>query len=151
MKKLIFLTIMLIVISHLYSKNVITPHYKGEKTTMFNQDIIDIAKKNTNFRKEIITGKNSQIVVMSIPVGGDIGQETHPSTDQTLLFIQGRGIAILNGQTSEIAPNHLVFVPAGTQHNFKNTGNEELKLITIYAPPQHKPGTVQKTKPQEQY
>lgn len=151
MKKLIFLTAILIVLSQVYSKNVITPPYKGEKTAMFNQDIIDIAKKNTNFRKEIITGKNSQVVVMSIPVGGDIGQETHPSTDQTLFFVQGRGVAILNGQTGEIAPNHLVFVPAGTQHNFKNTGNEELKLITIYAPPQHKPGTVQKTKPQEQY
>lgn len=125
--------------------------FKGEKQAMFHQDIIEIAKKNNNFRKEIITGKYSQVVVMSIPVGGDIGQETHPSTDQTLLFVQGRGVAIINGKTSEIAPNHLVFVPAGTQHNFKNTGNEELKLITIYAPPQHKPGTVQKTKVQEQY
>lgn len=124
---------------------------KGENLAMFNQDIIEIAKKNSNFRKEVITGKYSQVVVMSIPIGGDIGQETHPTTDQTFLFVQGRGVAIINGKTSEIAPNHLVFVPAGSQHNFKNTGNEELKLITIYAPPHHKPGTVQKTKVHEQY
>lgn len=123
----------------------------GEKQAMFHQDIVEIAKKNNNFRKEVITGKHSQVVVMSIPIGGDIGQETHQSTDQILFFLQGRGVAIINGKTSEIAPNHLVFVPAGTQHNFKNTGNEELKLITIYAPPQHKPGTVQKTKVKEQY
>ncbi len=123
----------------------------GEKQAMFHQDIVEIAKKNNNFRKEVITGKHSQVVVMSIPIGGDIGQETHQSTDQILFFLQGRGVAIINGKTSEIAPNHLVFVPAGTQHNFKNTGNEELKLITIYAPPQHKPGTVQKKKVKEQY
>ncbi|CAN5209249.1 cupin domain-containing protein [soil metagenome] len=115
----------------------------------FHGDIIDIVKKNDFFRKEVITGNNSQVVVMSIPAGGDIGEETHPSIDQTFFFVQGHGSAIINGKSSDIAPNHLIFVPAGTKHNFKNTGTEALKLFTIYAPPQHKPGTVQKDKPKE--
>lgn len=122
--------------------------YKGERKVL-HQNIIDAAKKNDFFRKEIITGKNSQVVLMSIPSGGEIGEEIHPTTDQTLIFVEGRGIAIIEGKTSEILPNHLVFVPAGTKHNFKNTGPEPLKLFTIYAPPQHKPGTLQKTKPAE--
>ena len=113
---------------------------------MFNKNIVELTKQNTNFRKEVVTGAHSQVVLMSIPVGGEIGLETH-KVDQTLIFVQGRGQAILNNVTSEILPNHLVFVPAGTQHNFKNTGSEELKLYTIYAPSHHKPGAVEKVKP----
>ncbi len=122
--------------------------YKGERK-VFHQNIIEAVKKNDNFRKEMITGKNSQLVIMSIPVGGEIGEEIHPIIDQTFFFVEGKGIAIIAGKTTEIAPEHLIFVPAGTKHNFKNTGSSPLKLFTIYAPPQHKPGTVQKTKPLE--
>ena len=124
--------------------------YKGEQKVLHHQNIIEAVKKNDNFRKEIITGKHSQVVLMSIPVGGEIGEEIH-KVDQTLIFVEGRGTAIIEGKSSEVLPNHLVFVPAGTKHNFKNTEKEPLKLYTIYAPPQHKPGTVQKTKPAESY
>lgn len=112
----------------------------------FNENIIDLTLQNDFFRKELITGKHSQVVIMSIPVGGDIGTERH-TVDQTLIFVQGHGQAIINGVTSEVAPNTLVFVSAGAEHNFKNTGTEPLKLFTIYAPPQHKPGTIHTTKP----
>lgn len=112
----------------------------------FNKNIVELAKQNTNFRKEVVTGPHSQVVLMSVPAGGEIGLETH-KVDQTLIFVQGQGQAILNNVTSQVLPNHLVFVPAGTQHNFKNTGSEDLKLYTIYAPAQHKPGTIQKVKP----
>ncbi len=122
---------------------------KGSKMG-FNKNIVELAQKNTFFRKELVTGKHSQVVLMSIPVGGEIGAETH-KVDQTLIFVQGHGQAIINNVVSDIAANHLVFVPAGTQHNFKNTGTEALKLYTIYAPPQHKPGTIEKTKPTEKY
>lgn len=111
----------------------------------FNENIFELAKKNTFYRKEIVTGKHSQIVLMSIPIGQDIGQEVH-TVDQTLIFVQGHGQAIVNNTVSEVFPNHLVFVPAGTQHNFKNIGTNELKLFTIYAPAQHKPGTLEKIK-----
>lgn len=116
------------------------------KTIMtFNQNIVELCKINTFFRKEVITGPHSQVVLMSIKPGQDIGQEIH-KVDQTLVFVQGTGEAIINGQKSAIAANHLVFVPAGTQHNFINTGKNDLKLYTIYAPAQHKPGTVEQEK-----
>ncbi len=121
--------------------------YQGERKVL-HLNILDAVKKNDNFRKEIITGKNSQVVLMSVPVGGEIGEEIH-KVDQILIFLEGSGLAIIEGKSSQVLANHLVFVPAGTKHNFKNTGAEPLKLYTVYAPPQHKPGTVQKTKPTE--
>lgn len=140
MKWLVWLACCLSAFSHTLNK--------GQKM-VFNKNIVELAKQNTNFRQEVITGPHSQVVLMSIPVGGEIGLETH-KVDQTLIIVQGRGHAIINNATSEILPNHLIFVPAGTQHNFKNTGSEDLKLYTVYAPAQHKPGTVQKVKPKNE-
>lgn len=122
--------------------------YQDAKTddgTIFNENIFQQVKQNSFFRKVLVTGSHSQVVVMSIPVGGEIGMERH-KVDQTLVFVQGHGQAIINGQISDIDPQSLVFVPAGAEHNFKNIGNGELKLFTVYAPAQHKPGTVEETK-----
>jgi mannose-6-phosphate isomerase-like protein (cupin superfamily) len=112
----------------------------------FNEDIVRRAKANAYFREVLTTGPHSQVVVMSIPPGGDIGEEVHADVDQTLVFVQGRGKAILNGQESAVGPDRLVHVPAGTRHNFVNTGAIDLRLYTIYAPPEHKPGTIHKTR-----
>ena len=112
----------------------------------FNVDIIKLAKANTYFREVVATGPHSQVVVMSIPPGGDIGEEDHDDVDQTLVFVQGEGQAILDGEKSAVAVDRLVHVPAGTRHNFVNTGKVDLRLYTIYAPPEHKPGTIHKTK-----
>jgi mannose-6-phosphate isomerase-like protein (cupin superfamily) len=112
----------------------------------FNEDIVKKAKANTYFREVLATGPNSQIVVMSIPPGGDIGDEVHEDVDQTLVFVQGEGEAILDGQKSAVSVDRLVHVPAGTRHNFVNTGATDLRLYTIYAPPEHAPGTIHKTK-----
>jgi mannose-6-phosphate isomerase-like protein (cupin superfamily) len=112
----------------------------------FNVDIIKLAKANTYFREVVATGPHSQVVVMSIPPGGDIGEEVHDDVDQTLVFVQGEGQAILDGEKSAVAVDRLVHVPAGTRHNFVNTGKVDLRLYTIYAPPEHKPGTIHKTK-----
>lgn len=115
---------------------------KSTETKPFHDNIVELALRNTMFRKEIITGAHSQVVLMSIPVGGEIGMEQH-AVDQTLIFVQGDGQALVNNQITELHKNSLFFVPAHTWHNFKNTGAQELKLFTIYAPAQHKPGTVQ--------
>jgi mannose-6-phosphate isomerase-like protein (cupin superfamily) len=112
----------------------------------FNEDIVKRAKANSYFREVLSTGPNSQVVVMSIPPDGDIGSEVHPDVDQVLVFVQGEGEAILDGQKSDIAVDRLVHVPAGTRHNFVNTGKADLRLYTIYAPPEHAPGTIHKTK-----
>lgn len=109
-------------------------------------DIVRAAWSNEAFRREILTGEHEQVVVMTIPPGGEIGEEVHPGTDQVLAFVDGRGEAIIDDETSDIGPNDLVFVRAGTRHNFRNTGDGPLRLITIYAPPEHPPGTVHQTK-----
>jgi mannose-6-phosphate isomerase-like protein (cupin superfamily) len=115
-----------------------------EETTRV--DILAEAWSNDAFRREVLTGEHEQVVVMTIPPGGEIGEEVHPDTDQVLVFVEGRGEAQLDGETSEIGPNDLVFVRAGTRHNFVNTGESPLRLITIYAPPEHEAGTVHETK-----
>jgi mannose-6-phosphate isomerase-like protein (cupin superfamily) len=123
-----------------------TVHQNKENGTMtFHKNIFELAKQNTFFRKELVTGKFSQVVLMSIPVGGEIGMEKH-TVDQTLVFVAGQGQAIVNGEKSDVQAGYLVFVPAGVQHNFKNTGPDELKLFTLYAPSEHAVGTLEKTK-----
>ncbi len=109
-------------------------------------EILEAARKNDAFRREVMTGDHEQVVVMTIPPGGDIGDEVHDATDQVLVFVEGRGEAHLDGEASAIGPNDMVFVRAGTRHNFINTGDSPLRLITIYAPPEHAPGTVHHTK-----
>jgi mannose-6-phosphate isomerase-like protein (cupin superfamily) len=109
-------------------------------------DIFAAAWSNEAFRREVLTGEHEQVVVMTIPPGGEIGEEVHAETDQVLVFIDGRAEARLDGQASDVGPNDLVLVRAGTRHNFRNTSEEPLRLITIYAPPEHAPGTVHQTK-----
>ncbi len=113
---------------------------------MFQGDIKELARANASFRRVIYTGTHSQLVVMSIPAGGDIGDEIHGATDQILFFIEGYGEAVLNGETRRVEPHQVVCVPASTRHNFRNTGAEDLKLFTVYSPPAHKDGTVPVTK-----
>ena len=108
-------------------------------------NILDAARANEAFRRVVQTGDYEQVVVMAIPAGGEIGDEVHPETDQLLLFVDGHAEARLDGDTSPIAPNDLVFVRSGTRHNFINTGDGPLRLITVYAPPEHAPGTVHQT------
>jgi mannose-6-phosphate isomerase-like protein (cupin superfamily) len=114
----------------------------GEKDAAFTAQ----ARANDAFRRELLTGAHSQLVAMAIPAGGEIGEEVHPDVDQTLMFIEGEGEAILEGERSPVRPEDVVFVKAGTRHNFVNTGAETLRLLTIYAPPEHAPGTVHLTK-----
>lgn len=114
-------------------------------TTKFNKDILKLTRENTDFRRVVLTNKHSQLVLMSIEPGDEIGEETH-EVDQMLVFVEGEGEAVLSGQKSKVAAGHLVEVPAGTKHNFINSGSQALKLYTIYAPPEEEPGLVHKTK-----
>ena len=111
----------------------------------FNRNVAELALNNTDFRREIYTDDKTQLVLMSIEPGDDIGEEVH-KVDQVLVFVAGDGKAVLNGQESEVHADHLVIVPAGTRHNFVNTGEEQLKLYTLYSPPEEEPGTVHRTK-----
>ncbi|MCL5784986.1 MAG: cupin domain-containing protein [Patescibacteria group bacterium] len=110
------------------------------------QDIKEKAKENTYFRQVLETGEHTQIVIMSIPPKGEIGEEVHPDSDQVLYLVEGEGEVVLNDEKSPYREGDIVLVRAGTKHNFINTGMEDLKIITTYSPPHHPAGTVHKTK-----
>jgi len=111
----------------------------------FHEDIFALTRANPDFRREILTADHCQIVLMRVGAGEDIGKETH-KVDQLLVFVDGEGEAELDGRTAPVKANDLFLVPAGTVHNFRNTGTEPLRLFTIYAPPEEEPGTRHQTR-----
>ncbi len=115
----------------------------------FNTNIERDTLKNKNFRKVIYTGKNSQLVLMSLKPKEEIGLETHPENDQFLRFEGGTGRVIIDDSKYTVKDGDAVVIPAGAKHNVINTSKEEeLKIYTIYSPPHHKDGTIHKTKEQ---
>ncbi len=106
------------------------------------------ALKNTYFRQVVFTGKHAQLVVMSLQPGEEIGAEVHPNVDQFFRIEQGEARFVFNKSEEHLArEGDAVIVPAGTHHNVINTSKTtELKLYTIYSPPNHPDGTVHKTK-----
>jgi mannose-6-phosphate isomerase-like protein (cupin superfamily) len=106
---------------------------------------------NETFRRVLFTGEHTQLTVMRLGPGEDIGLEVHPHLDQFLRIEQGQGRAEL-GRTEEIEETYdveddwAIIVPAGTWHNVVNTGSGELKLYSLYSPPEHPDGTVHRTK-----
>ncbi|WP_166877520.1 MULTISPECIES: cupin domain-containing protein [unclassified Salinibacterium] len=108
--------------------------------------IATTAEESADFRRVLWTGEHSQLVIMTIPVDGEIGEETHPDTDQILTIVSGTGEAKVSGETKPIAQGDLVVVPAGHKHNFTNTGVNPLVLYTVYGPPEHADGAVHATK-----
>ncbi len=108
--------------------------------------IATVAEKSPDFRRVLWTGKNTQLVIMTIPPGGEIGEEVHEDIDQILTFVSGVGRAEVGGQSEDVAQGDLVVVPAGTRHNFRNTGGNPLVLYTVYGPPEHADGVVHHTK-----
>ena len=113
----------------------------------FINNIGEMTNESDNFRKVLYTGKHSQLVLMSLKPGEDIGEEVHNDVDQFFRFESGKGQAILDGVEHEIGAEYAVLVPAGTKHNIINTSDMEfLKLYTIYSPPNHRDGVVRATK-----
>jgi mannose-6-phosphate isomerase-like protein (cupin superfamily) len=102
--------------------------------------------KNKYFRKVLFTAPNSQLVVMSLKPGEEIGEEVH-ELDQFIRIESGEGKFVLDGEEHEVGDDWAVVVPAGANHNVINTSKEkELKLYTIYSPPEHEDGTIHKTR-----
>ncbi|MBS3743137.1 MAG: cupin domain-containing protein [Wenzhouxiangellaceae bacterium] len=118
-------------------------------TDSVDKAIVPIVKRsleNENFRDTVITGKLCQVVLMTLQPGQEIGAEVHEDHDQILVLTEGNGQAVLEGQAREVGTNDLIFVHAGAEHNFINTGSRPLKLYTMYAPPEHAEGTRHATK-----
>ncbi len=111
----------------------------------FNDDILRRVRENPDFFRELVTNEYTQIVLMTIEPGSDVGEQVH-EVDQVLFIVEGTGEAVLNRQHSLVQANSLVVVPAGTRHNVINTGTRPLKIYTLFAPPQVEPGTLVRTK-----
>ena len=109
-------------------------------------DLAALTRVNEDFRREVKTAEHSQVVLMTIPPGAEIGEEVHEGIDQLLVFVEGDAEAIIEGESAGVRAGQAVLVPAGTRHNFRNTGASPLRLWTVYAPPEHPPGTVHRTK-----
>ena len=112
-------------------------------------DIDRATKENTNYRSVAWSGRYLQVTLMSIPVGGDIGLEAHPETDQFLRLDAGRGRVQMGSAKDkltfdkDVSDGWCVLVPAGTWHNIKNTGTSPMQVYAIYAPAHHTPDKVQ--------
>ncbi|MFH1863892.1 MAG: cupin domain-containing protein [bacterium] len=110
-------------------------------------NIEEATLNNSNFRQVVFTGPHSQLVLMSLNPNEDIGMEVHPTVDQFFRVESGEGKVVMNGEETNVSAGFAIVVPAGTQHNIINTSAEkQLKVYTIYTPPQHKDGVVHKTK-----
>jgi len=104
-------------------------------------------QSNSSFREVLFTAPHSQLVVMSLAPGEDIGEEVHSDVDQFLRIESGEGQAVLDGEETALSDGFCVVVPAGARHNIINTSaSSPLKLYTIYSPAEHKDGTVHQTK-----
>lgn len=113
----------------------------------YHTQIENLTKENTNFRKVLYTGKHMQLVLMSLPIGGEIGMEVHNENDQFFRFESGQGKVLINGNEYEVLDGDVVIVPSGAEHNVVNTSeSEDLKLYTIYSPAHHKDGIVRATR-----
>ncbi len=108
--------------------------------------VVELARANDEFRKVLWTGDKTQLVLMAIPEGGEIGGEVHEGHDQLLYFVGGTGVAKIGEAECEVSDGDVSIVPSGTFHNFRNTGSGMLKLFTTYSPPEHAAGTEHATK-----
>ena len=104
--------------------------------------------ENTDYRRVLYTAKHSQLVLMSLKPGEEIGEEVH-HLDQFIRIEAGEGKAILDGIEHAVKADDVLVIPEGTRHNIVNTGSEDLKLYTVYSPPEHKDGTVEAAKADE--
>jgi mannose-6-phosphate isomerase-like protein (cupin superfamily) len=109
-------------------------------------DIETLTEKNADFRHVLYTGKHLQLVLMALNPGESIGVETHATHDQFFRIEQGKGTASINGVIHKVKDGDCVIVPAGAVHNLTNTGDQTLRVYTLYAPPEHRDGVIQKTK-----
>ena len=122
------------------------PSAPGTGAVMEHFEIATVAEQSAHFRRVLWTGEHTQLVIMTIQPGDEIGAEVHEHNDQILSFVSGVGRADVAGETREVKQGDIVVVPAGVTHNFTNTGPNPLVLYTVYGPPEHEDGTVHETK-----
>ena len=112
----------------------------------YHDDIERQTSGNSDFRRVLYTGQHLQLVLMALQPGEEIGAEVHEDRDQFFRFEEGRGQVDIDDNSYDVEDGSGVIVPAGARHNVRNTGEGELRLYTLYGPPEHKDGIVQSTK-----
>ena len=112
----------------------------------FVDDIERLTKDNADFRRVLYTGKNLQLVLMTLRPGEEIGEEVHDDRDQFFRIEDGAGEVLIDGVGHRVEDDDAIIVPAGARHNVVNTGKSPLKLYTLYGPPEHRDGVVHHTK-----
>jgi mannose-6-phosphate isomerase-like protein (cupin superfamily) len=112
------------------------------------ENIEEATLANEDFRRVLYTGKNFQLVLMTLKPGEEIGEEVHEDIDQFFRVEEGQGTIYIDGNASRIEDDFAAIVPAGARHNVVNSGDQPLKLYTLYGPPEHKHGTVHRDKEQ---
>ena len=111
-------------------------------------NIEQATKENLDYRRVLYTAKHSQLVLMHLRAGEEIGEETH-HLDQFIRFEEGQGKVILDGIAHDVQADDALIIPEGTRHNVINTGSGSLKLYTVYSPPEHRDGIIEKEKADE--
>ena len=112
----------------------------------FVDDIEELTGENDDFRRVLYTGKHMQLVLMALQPGQEIGEEVHDDGDQFFRIEEGEGTVTIDGVEHAVEDDEAIVVPAGARHNVVNTGSETLRFYTLYAPPEHRDGTVHATK-----
>ena len=112
----------------------------------FIDDIESLTLGNADFRRVVYTGKEMQLVLMTLHPGEEIGEEVHEDRDQFFRIEGGQAEVLIDGKWTKVETDWAIVVPSGARHNVRNTGKEPLKLYTIYAPPEHAEGTVRRTR-----
>ncbi|MEO6268799.1 MAG: cupin domain-containing protein [Lautropia sp.] len=115
----------------------------------FIEDIEKLTEDNTDYRRVLYTGKNIQLVLMSLKPGDEIGEEVHEDRDQFFRIEQGEGAVVIDGVRTKVKADDAIIVPAGASHNVINSGSKDLQLYSLYAPPEHKEGTIHAIKADE--
>ena len=113
----------------------------------YSGNIEELTIENTNFRKVLYTSHHSQLVLMSLKPGEEIGLEIHGENDQFFRFEAGQGTVLIDGNEYDVSDGSAVIVPAGSEHNVRNISETDaLKLYTLYMPPHHKDGIIRETR-----
>jgi len=112
----------------------------------YSEDVARMARENEDFRRVLFTTERSQLVLMALEPGEEIGEEVHEGIDQVLAFVEGEGEAVIEGEGRPVRAGSVAVVPGGTRHNFVANRGSALKLFTVYTPPEHPDGTVHHTK-----
>ena len=111
------------------------PGRNNHQSVVFHQKIKKTAKKNFTFRKVIYGGKFSDLAVMSLTRGAELGEESHKNTDEILFVVTGKGEITLNGKRQRVRRHDAIFIASGEGHNLKNVGRKDLKLLCVCSPP----------------